>query len=212
MSATVGVLALQGDVPEHRDLLLRVPGIESVLEVRTPEHLERVGALFLPGGESTTVSRLLDEFQLREPLVRHLREGLPAFATCAGLITLAKEIEPSPHGRDPSPLGILDVRVRRNDYGRQVDSFELPLRFPGLGEAEFLAVFIRAPRILRTGPRVEVLATDGKSPVAVREGRIWGLTFHPELAGDIRLHRWFLESTGVLPSAPGVAGASPRAG
>jgi len=197
MSAIVGVLALQGDAPEHFAIAEEVVGSKRVREVRTPEDLAQVSALLLPGGESTTLSRLLDDSGLRNPLRQRAQEGFPLFATCAGLILVAKELEPSRHGRDPRPLGLLDVKVRRNDYGRQTDSFEASLPVEGLG-SEFPAVFIRAPRILSSGPGVTVLARHQGAPVLVRQGNLWGLTFHPEIAGDPRLHARFLRESGIL--------------
>lgn len=195
----VGVLALQGDVPEHAAAVERVLGEESVVPVLGPADLLRVSALLLPGGESTTLSRLLDEEGLRAPLKERLEGGLPALATCAGLILLARELEPSPGGRDPETLGLLSVKVRRNDYGRQVESFEAPVDLQGLSGGPFPAAFIRAPRILRVDTGVEVLGSWDGSPVAVRQGNLWGLTFHPELSSDERLHRLFLRSHGLLP-------------
>ena len=194
----VGVLVLQGDAPEPARVAAKLLGPERVIEVRTPADLARSAALVLPGGESTTLSRLLERAGLRAPLVERVRAGLPVMATCAGLILLARELEPSPHGRDPTPLGLLDVKVRRNDYGRQVDSFETELAVEGLAET-FPAAFIRAPRILATGPAVQVLARWQGAPVVVREGDRWGLTFHPEVTGDARLHALFFRRAGLLP-------------
>ena len=196
-SGTVGVLALQGDVPEHAEVAASIVGPDHVRPVRTPKDLAAVDAVLLPGGESTTLSRLLDHAALREPLLERGHQGLPIMATCAGLILLARELEPSPHGRDPKTLGLLDVKVRRNDYGRQVDSFETRLEVEGLGK-DVPAAFIRAPRILSVGPDVRVLARVREDPVLVREGHLWGLTFHPEVTGDPRLHRYFLTESGIL--------------
>lgn len=195
-----GVLALQGDVPEHREALASVLGKEAVIEVASPADLERVQALAMPGGESTTLSRLLDETGLREPLILRARQDMGVLATCAGLILLAREIEASPKGRDPLPLGLLDVRVRRNDYGRQVESFEAPVPVEGVAGGDFPAVFIRAPRILEVGGQVNVLARYSGSPVMVRQGNLWGLTFHPEIGEDRRLHAYFLRESGLLPA------------
>lgn len=198
MNGKAGVLALQGDVPEHAGVAARVLGTDRVVEVRAPAHLAGVSALLLPGGESTTLSRLLDDSDLRAPLLKRIREGLPVLATCAGLILLATDLEPSPHGRDPTPLAVLDVTVRRNDYGRQVESFETTLDVEGLGK-DVPAAFIRAPRILDTGPGVRVLAKVRGDPVMVRQGPLWGLTFHPEVTGDDRIHAWFFRESGLLP-------------
>ena len=200
MTSRVGVLALQGDVPEHRAILEAVTGRGTVVDVRYPRDLDGVHALALPGGESTTLSRLLDQTGLREPLRERIRDGMGILATCAGLILVAESLEPSPHGRDPVPLGLLHAHVRRNDYGRQVDSFEAPLAIRGMWGGDFTAVFIRAPKILSVGPGVEVLGEISGSPVIVRQGSIWGLTFHPEIGEDRRLHQWFLKECGVVSS------------
>ena len=197
--APVGVLALQGDVPEHAAAAAALVGEERVRPVLEPADLSGLGALLLPGGESTTLSRLLDESRLRQPLTEAGRAGLPILGTCAGLILLARQLEPSPGGKDPQTLGLLSVRVRRNDYGRQAESFEAPIPFPELPGGPFPGAFIRAPRILSVDPPARVLAELGGHPVAVREGSLWGLTFHPELSGDLRLHRLFLSSAGLLP-------------
>ena len=185
----VGVLALQGAFREHREVLDAL-GIECV-EVRVPEHLGGIDALILPGGESTTMTRLLDTSGLREPLTRMLRDGLPALGTCAGLILMAVEVL---DGRsDQVPLGVLDVTVRRNAYGRQRDSFEAELDVDGLTGPAFPGVFIRAPVIERVGPEVVVVAEYADEPVLVRDGAVWGSTFHPELSGDLRVHQRFLQ-------------------
>ena len=184
-----GVLALQGAFREHREVLDAL-GIECV-EVRVPEHLGGVDALILPGGESTTMTRLLDTSGLREPLVGLLRDGLPALGTCAGLILMAPDVL---DGRaDQVPLGVLDVTVRRNAYGRQRDSFEAELDIDGLAGPSFPGVFIRAPVVERVGAEVEVLAECAGEPVLVRGGAVWGSTFHPELSGDLRVHQRFLQ-------------------
>jgi 5'-phosphate synthase pdxT subunit len=186
----VGVLALQGAFREHREVLDAL-GVATV-EVRVPEHLSGIDALVLPGGESTTMTRLLETSGLREPLVDRLRDGLPAFGTCAGLILLAAEVR---DGRaDQVPLGALDVTVRRNGYGRQRDSFEAVLTATGLTGAGFPGVFIRAPVVERVGPDVEVLAVHDDRPVLVRQGAVWASTFHPELSGDLRVHQQFVQS------------------
>lgn len=183
---TIGVLALQGDVPEHLRALEAAGAV--ALPVRTPEELERVRGLVIPGGESTTVGMLLERFGLMEPVRERVRAGMPAFGTCAGLILLAKEIEGSSQPR----VGVLDVSVRRNAYGRQVDSFETDLSIPALGPEPIRAVFIRAPAILSVAPDVEVLASDGEHPVLVREGSLLAASFHPELTPDPRIHALFV--------------------
>ena len=188
----VGVLALQGNVPEHLRALAKVVPSGSLVPVRDPPGLARVDALFLPGGESTTIARLLSESGLWAPLAQRLRGGFPVLGTCAGLILLARQLAPSPTGRDPPTFGALDVRIRRNDYGTQRESFEGPVRVEGLSGPPFPGVFIRAPRILEVGPGVVPFAWRDEEVVGVRAGRVWGTTFHPELSGDLRLHRQFL--------------------
>ncbi|MCZ7536395.1 MAG: pyridoxal 5'-phosphate synthase glutaminase subunit PdxT [Acidimicrobiia bacterium] len=183
-----GILALQGAFREHREVLDAL-GAE-VVEVRLPQHLAGIDAIVLPGGESTTIERLLGTSGLRGPLSGVLAEGLPALATCAGLILLATEVR---DGRpDQDPLAVIDCAVRRNGYGRQRESFEVPLDVRGLHGGPFPGVFIRAPVIERTGPAVEVLAEHAGDPVLARQGALVVATFHPELAGDMRLHQWFL--------------------
>lgn len=191
----IGVLALQGDFLEHGQVLRRL-GARPV-EVRRPHHLEGLQGLILPGGESTAIARLMDAFGLREPLRRLAGEGLPIWGTCAGLILLAKRLRED----RPTPLGLMDIRVARNAFGRQAESFETDLEVQGLEGGPFRAVFIRAPVVLETGPQVEVLARlpDG-TPVAVRQGNLLGTAFHPELTDDLRFHRLFLRLCG--PSLP----------
>jgi 5'-phosphate synthase pdxT subunit len=192
--AVVGVLALQGDVRNHVRALAGL-GAEPV-EVRTPADLEGVSALILPGGESTTMSVLLGTSGLLEPLRDRLHAGLPAFGTCAGMILLARDVV---DGRaDQQQLDAIDIGVRRNAFGRQIDSFETDLDIEGIEGGPLHAVFIRAPLVERTGPDVEVLATvtsGGVSlPVVCRQGPVLVAAFHPELAGDNRLHQVFLQT------------------
>jgi 5'-phosphate synthase pdxT subunit len=185
---TVGVLALQGDVREHRQAFERC-GVPTT-EVRVAADLERIDGLAMPGGESTTMSRLLRVFGLEPMLRRRLDEGMGTFATCAGMILLSRRIL---DGRDDQlALGALDLDVRRNGYGRQVDSFETALAIPAIGEQPFNAVFIRAPLVERTGRSVEVLGEIDGNPVAVAQGPHLALSFHPEMTHDDRLHRLFL--------------------
>jgi 5'-phosphate synthase pdxT subunit len=184
-----GVLALQGAFREHREVLDAL-GVEAV-EVRVPEHLGGIDALFMPGGESTTITKLLETSGLREPLQRALSDGLPAFGTCAGLILLADDVRDAGDVRYPAPLAALDCTVVRNAYGRQRESFEIQITIDGLDDA-FPGVFIRAPVIEHAGRTVEVLATHDGRPVLVRQGMIWAATFHPELSGDLRVHQRFL--------------------
>ncbi|MBV9284217.1 MAG: pyridoxal 5'-phosphate synthase glutaminase subunit PdxT [Acidimicrobiia bacterium] len=182
----VGVLALQGDVSEHAQTLSDL-GADPV-EVRTPDALAAIDALVLPGGESTTMSMLLESSGLFEPIASRLDDGMPAFGTCAGMILLAKDVL---DGRaDQRSFGVLDIAVRRNAFGRQVDSFESELDVDGLGTVH--AVFIRAPYVERVGDGVEVLARVDDHPVLCREGRVFAAAFHPELSGDLRLHELFL--------------------
>jgi len=188
----VGVLALQGDFREHSSALSEA-GAEPV-EVRRPEHLAGVDALVLPGGESTTLSMLLDSSGLRPALAERLADGLPAFGTCAGMILLASRVR---DGRaDQRGFDLVDMTVRRNGFGRQLESFECDLSVKGLS-GTVPAVFIRAPVVEEVGPSVEVLAEvagpDGRpSPVLCRAGRHLVASFHPELSGDIRIHELFL--------------------
>jgi 5'-phosphate synthase pdxT subunit len=185
----VGVLALQGAFREHREVLDAL-GVESI-EVRAAEDLGALDALMLPGGESTTMSKLLDSSGLRSPLGALLGDGVPVFGTCAGLILLASDVL---DGRpDQRSFGVLDVAVRRNGYGRQRDSFEAPLDVRDLAGGPFPGVFIRAPVVDSCGAGVDVLARHDGVPVLVRAGRVWASAFHPELSGDLRLHQRFLE-------------------
>jgi pyridoxal 5'-phosphate synthase pdxT subunit len=207
----VGVLALQGDVPEHLAALARLGGRRAATPVRRPQDLATVDALFLPGGESTTIARLLGESGLWAPLRERLEQGMPVLATCAGLIVLARHLEPAPSGPNPPTLGLLDVTVRRNDYGAQRESFEGAVTVDGLDGPPFPGVFIRAPRILKVGPKATAFARRGEEVVGVRTGAAWGLTFHPELSGDPRLHERFLDDAEkTLGNAPSRARRSPR--
>jgi len=184
----IGVLALQGAVREHVTAIREV-GAEPV-EVRLPRDLVDLDALILPGGESTTMRHLIDAYNLREPIAAMARAGTPLLGTCAGMILLANRIADG----DEPVFGLLDLEVRRNGYGRQLDSFEADLDAPSLGEAPLHGVFIRAPMVSATGPDVEILARDPDGhPVAVRQGRVLATAFHPELTGDRRIHRLLAE-------------------
>jgi 5'-phosphate synthase pdxT subunit len=180
----IGVLAVQGAFAEHLATLDAI-GVKGVA-VRLPSDLEGVSGLILPGGESTAQRRLIDRWGLREPILELARSGAPLFGTCAGMILLARAISDG----DPTTFELLDVAVRRNAFGRQLDSFETDLHVPVLGDQPVHAVFIRAPVIERTGPGVDVLARldDGRI-VAVRERNVVATAFHPELAGETRFHR-----------------------
>lgn len=183
----IGVLALQGAFVEHCRTL-RALGVETT-EVRLPEQLDGIQALVIPGGESTTIGKLLVTYEFRDPLSRLISGGLPVFGTCAGLIVLATEVV----GHNQPLIGAIDITVNRNAFGSQVDSFETDLAVPALGEAPFRAVFIRAPAITRVGPGVEVLATLPSGPiVAARQGAVVVSAFHPELTSDRRFHQYFL--------------------
>ncbi|MCE2464766.1 MAG: pyridoxal 5'-phosphate synthase glutaminase subunit PdxT [Dehalococcoidia bacterium] len=183
----VGVLAVQGDFAEHIAILKQL-GVDTV-EVRLPGDLDGVDALVMPGGESTTFSYLMDLYNLREPIVEAASGGTPIWGTCAGMIMMARELTE----KFPEPLGLMDIGVARNAFGRQVDSFETDLRFSPLGDDSYRAIFIRAPGIVRLGDDVQVLAqlSDGR-PVAVRQGSLFATSFHPELGDDPRIHQYFL--------------------
>ena len=185
---TIGVLAMQGDFQEHREMLRRM-GLDPQ-EVRLPDHLDGLDGLIIPGGESTTIVRLMCSSGLLEPLRKLARDGFPIWGTCAGMILLAKRLDET----GMPALQAMDITVRRNAFGRQVDSFETDVPIPALGGDPFHAVFIRAPIIEEVGPAVEVLARlADRTPVAAREGRLLATAFHPELTPDTRLHRFFLD-------------------
>lgn len=184
----IGVLSLQGGFRPHAEALAALGA--DVVEVRLPRDLGALDGLIIPGGESTTLSRLLRTSELVEPLEERLAGGLPVLGTCAGLILLAAEVL---DGRpDQVPLGAVDVTVRRNAHGRQRESFEAPLEIDGLPGGPFPGVFIRAPALERLGAGVDVLARLGDEPVAARQGRVTVCAFHPELSGDLRFHQKFL--------------------
>ncbi len=192
----IGVLALQGDFIEHVQILKSL-GVEPV-EVRKPGQLRDLDGLIIPGGESTTFGKLADEFGLIEPLRAFCASGKPVWGTCAGMIFLAKEV-----GRKQPVLGLMDVKVKRNAFGRQVDSFEQDLDVPAIAASEngqahpFHAIFIRAPLLESVGKGVEVLAKlDDGTIVAARQGNLLATSFHPELTQDTRFHRYFVERLG----------------
>lgn len=183
---TVGVLALQGAFREHGQALTKC-GV-NVIEVKKIENLDKCSALIIPGGESTTIGKLLIEWQLMEAIKKRVHEGMPLFGTCAGMILMSKDIKDSNQPR----LGLLDVEVVRNAYGRQVDSFEIDLYIKGLDQP-FTGVFIRAPYITKAGPGVEILSKHNDKIVMVKQGKLLGCSFHPELTDDLRIHKYFVK-------------------
>ena len=196
----IGVLALQGDFREHRRVFEALG--HEVIDVRLPADLDRVDGLVVPGGESTTIGKLATMYGLIEPLQKHIRNGLPVLGTCAGMIFLARDVTDG----DQPQLGVLDAVVERNAYGRQNESFEADLDIVGFNEP-MRAVFIRAPRIAEIGARVEVLAVVDDQPVAVRQGNVVAISFHPELTDDPRFHELLVEMVSDEPVAPSVGGA-----
>jgi pyridoxal 5'-phosphate synthase pdxT subunit len=192
MTQPIGLLTLQGDYEKHRQVFSTL-GVETI-GVRRPSELENVRALVIPGGESTTLTRLMERIGLRKPLLDFAVDH-PVMGTCAGLIMMSQDLaEEQFSDYGVKPLGLLDCRVLRNGYGRQTDSFTAPVGIRSLDGSteEFRAVFIRAPRIVEVGPAVEVVAAHKGEPVAVRQGNLLGMTFHPELTGDARIHQAFL--------------------
>ena len=193
----VGVLAIQGDFAEHIGILRRLD--VAAAEVRLPRDLVGIQALILPGGESTTFSHLMDLYDLKRPVKEMAGAGIPIWGTCAGMIMMARELTEE----KPVPMGLMDIHVTRNAFGRQVDSFEADLEVPSLGREPFRAVFIRAPAISEVGQDVDVLARlpDGQ-PVAVRQGNLLASSFHPELTQDLRFHQFFLSLGSRFASRP----------
>jgi len=185
--AAIGVLALQGDVVEHIAAMQR-SGAQAV-PVKTLADLQRVDGLIIPGGESTTVMKLLERFDLADPIVQRARAGMPLWGTCMGMIVVAHDVVEL---RQPT-LDLIDISVRRNAFGRQNDSAEVELPIAVLGDKPFPAIFIRAPWIERAGPGVELLAQRNGHGVMVRQGNVLGTSFHPELGTDARIHSYFLE-------------------
>ena len=184
----IGILALQGAFRAHAERLRAIGS--SVAEVRTPSHLESVDALVMPGGESTTMSNLLTTSGLYEPIAERIDTGMPVFGTCAGMILLADKIL---DGRpDQRSFETLDITVRRNGYGRQINSFETDIHVAGF-DRPFHGVFIRAPRVESVGPDVDVLARHDDDPVLIRRGNVMAASFHPELTNDTRLHEMFVQ-------------------
>jgi 5'-phosphate synthase pdxT subunit len=185
--SVIGVLALQGDVVEHLAALERCGA--AAMPVKTAADLARVDALILPGGESTTVMKLLERFGLGRPIVERTRAGMPLWGTCMGMIVAAHDVI----GLDQPTLDLIDITVRRNAFGRQNDSAQVELAIPALGSTPFPAIFIRAPWIERHGRKVELLAEREGRGVMAREGNVLVTSFHPELGADARVHRYFLQ-------------------
>jgi 5'-phosphate synthase pdxT subunit len=188
-AVTVGVLALQGDYEAHCAMLGRLEGVTPAL-VRTPEELSDADGLIIPGGESTTIGKLLVRVGLMDPIRGRASEGMPVYGTCAGMILMARDIV----GSDQPRLGIMDITVARNAFGRQIDSFEADIPAPAFGDQPLRGVFIRAPYVTETGPGVEVLARFEEVIVAVRQGHLLATAFHPELTSDTRVHEAFVAS------------------
>lgn len=183
----IGVLSLQGAVSEHITMLNHL-GVQAK-EVRLPAQLNNLDGLIIPGGESTTMTRLMTGYNLAEPVKKLASQGFPIFGTCAGMILLAKRITDS----SLIPLGVLDIEVQRNAFGRQKDSFETDLSIPVLGQENFRGIFIRAPLIIKVDPGVDVLCQlNGDKPTVVRQGNLLACAFHPELTDDLRFHDYFL--------------------
>ncbi|MFC2049864.1 pyridoxal 5'-phosphate synthase glutaminase subunit PdxT [Chloroflexota bacterium] len=182
----IGVLALQGAVTEHIEMLSALD--TEAIPVRLPSELNGLDALVIPGGESTTISKMLSDYDLAEPIRKLTNQGFPLFGTCAGLVLLAKKVP----NLEMEPIGVMDIEVKRNAFGRQVDSFEADLQIPALGNGTFNGIFIRAPIIEKAERSVEILCQLNDRPVAARQGKLLACAFHPELSGDLRLHRYFV--------------------
>lgn len=188
----IGVLGLQGDFQKHVEMLEQIEGVKAVV-VRMPEALEACSGLIIPGGESTTLGKLMERYGVDEAIKRRHSEGMAIFGTCAGMIMLATDIE----GSDQQRLGLLDITVRRNAFGRQIDSFEEDLIVPEIGNAPLRAVFIRAPFVTRVGKEVETLAAlpTGEA-IMIQNNNILAASFHPELTDDTRVHAYFVTLAG----------------
>lgn len=183
----IGILAMQGDFAEHQQILKRC-GTDSLL-IRKPSELDQVDGLIIPGGESTTIGKLMVQYGLDQAIIDKANEGMPVWGTCAGMIVLAKKIKES----DQFSLRLMDIEVQRNAFGRQVDSFETELAIPVLGDRKFPAVFIRAPYIESVGPGVDILARYNDLIVMAKQKNILVTAFHPELTDDLRVHQYFLQ-------------------
>ena len=202
----IGVLAIQGDVREHRRHLERL-GIDAP-EVRAPQHLDGLAGLIMPGGESSTIGMLMSESGLLDALGQRIRAGFPVYGTCAGMILLANRVEGA-RGPSPAWLAGLDITVARNAYGRQVQSFEADIPVAELGPEPVRVVFIRAPKVLSHGPGVRVLGSLDGEPVLVEQGALLASSFHPELTDDLRIHRYFADKVRQSQEAAAVASAGP---
>jgi pyridoxal 5'-phosphate synthase pdxT subunit len=200
----IGVLALQGAFIEHIHRLREV-GADAA-EVRLPADLEGVDGLIIPGGESTTIGRMMDWYELKEPVRQMAADGKPIWGTCAGMILLARQVDQSTQARHQPLLELMDITVQRNAFGTQLDSFEADLQMPAVSDEPVPTVFIRAPIVSRVGGDVEILGrlADGKI-VAVRQGNLVATAFHPELTGDRRLHEWFMQHVGEAITRPAPA-------
>lgn len=183
----IGVLAIQGSVIEHIEMIKKL-GLEPFL-VHTRRELNNVDALILPGGESTTIGHIMKKFSIDKDFIKRVKEGMPVYGTCAGAILLAKKLI---GGQRTTHFSLMDIEIERNAYGRQIDSFIDKIKIPLLGKIPFEAVFIRAPKIKKTGKDVEILAEYRGEPIMCREGNILISTFHPELTNDTRVHKYFL--------------------
>lgn len=188
MSIKVGVLGLQGDIREHVEILKKL-GIEAVV-VKLPVHLEKVDALIIPGGESTTIWKLMKITRMNEALKEKIEKGFPVYGTCAGMIVLSSGVENYP---EQETLKVIDIKVRRNAFGRQVESFEADLNIKGVSDGLFRGIFIRAPLIVDYGENVEILCEYEENPVMARQGNVLVSSFHPELTEDTRVHELFLK-------------------
>ncbi len=186
----IGILGLQGDFREHVEMLQSM-GVETLV-VKLPEDLDLVDGLIIPGGESTTMGRIMENVGMKDVLADKIKSGLPVYGTCAGMILLSKRVV----GFDQPLLGVLDVEIERNAYGRQVESFEVDITIDVLKGRPFRAVFIRAPRVVKMGEGVEVLAEYDGDPVLLKQGNILASSFHPELTLDTRIHDYFIKMVG----------------
>lgn len=188
---TIGVLALQGAVQEHLDCLHSLPGVTGI-PIKKAADINSIAGLILPGGESTAIGKLLQEFQLTPLLIAKIRAGLPVWGTCAGMILLAKTIVDQPNCH----LGLMDITVQRNAYGSQLNSFTTNALIPAVSSAPLPLVFIRAPYVVKAGPTVKVLATVAEKIVAVEQGNMLATAFHPELTGNLEFHKYFVAKAG----------------